>query len=73
MCASPLFDGIPPGADFYFVHSFHVVCADDYEVLATTPYCGGFASAIQKGHVFGVQFQPEKSQRWGLRLLENFL
>jgi glutamine amidotransferase len=70
---SPLFDGIPPGADFYFVHSFHMACADPRAVLATTPYCGGFVSAVRREHVFGVQFHPEKSQHWGLRLLKNFL
>lgn len=70
---SPLFDGIPPGADFYFVHSFHMTCADAADVLATTPYCGGFTSVVQREHVFGVQFHPEKSQQWGLRLLKNFL
>jgi glutamine amidotransferase len=71
--ASPLFDGIPPGADFYFVHSFHMTCADAADVLATTPYCGGFTSVVQREHIFGVQFHPEKSQQWGLRLLKNFL
>jgi glutamine amidotransferase len=70
---SPLFDGIPPGADFYFVHSFHMTCADAADVLATTPYCGGFTSVVQREHIFGVQFHPEKSQQWGLRLLKNFL
>jgi glutamine amidotransferase len=68
-----LFDGIPEGADFYFVHSYHVVCAEPLDVLATTPYCGGFASVVGREHVFGVQFHPEKSQQWGLRLLANFL
>jgi glutamine amidotransferase len=70
---SPLFDGIPPHADFYFVHSFHMTCAHEADVLATTPYCGGFTSVVQREHVFGVQFHPEKSQQWGLRLLKNFL
>ena len=70
---SPLFDGIPPGADFYFVHSFHFVCAHDDDVLATTPYCGGFTSVVNREHVYGVQFHPEKSQQWGLQLLANFL
>jgi imidazole glycerol-phosphate synthase subunit HisH len=70
---SPLFDGIPPGADFYFVHSFHVLCAATGDVLATTPYCDVFVSAVQRGRAFGVQFHPEKSQQWGLRLLRNFL
>jgi glutamine amidotransferase len=70
---SPLFAGIPPRADFYFVHSYHVVCRDAGDVLATTPYCGGFVSAIARGNVFGAQFHPEKSQQHGLRLLRNFL
>lgn len=69
----PLFDGIPSAADFYFVHSYHVVCAEIADVAATTPYCGGFVSAVARGDVFGVQFHPEKSQRWGLQLLANFL
>jgi glutamine amidotransferase len=70
---SPLFAGIPPATDFYFVHSFHVECATAQQVLATTPYCGGFVSAVQHEHAFGVQFHPEKSQQFGLRLLKNFL
>ena len=70
---SPLFEGIPAAADFYFVHSFHVECHDAADVLATTPYCGGFTAAVQRGDAYGVQFHPEKSQQWGLRLLRNFL
>jgi len=70
---STLFKGIPPATDFYFVHSFHVACASTDQVLATTPYCDGFVSAVQREQAFGVQFHPEKSQQWGLRLLENFL
>lgn len=71
--ASPLFEGIPDRTDFYFVHSFHLRCDDGGDVLATTPYCGSFTSAVARGHVFGVQFHPEKSQRHGIRLLRNFL
>jgi glutamine amidotransferase len=70
---SPLFAGIPSRADFYFVHSFHVVCRHSADVLATTPYCGGFTSAIARDNVFATQFHPEKSQAHGLRLLRNFL
>jgi glutamine amidotransferase len=70
---SPLFAGIPPNADFYFVHSFHVACAVAGDVLATTDYCGGFTSAVARGDVYGVQFHPEKSQGWGLQVLRNFL
>lgn len=69
----PLFDGIPSGADFYFVHSFHLVCADLDDVIATSPYCGGFIASFARGNVAGVQFHPEKSQRYGLALLRNFL
>jgi len=71
----PLFVGVEPQRDFYFVHSFHVRCDDPASVVATTPYAGGFASVIGAGSgvAFGVQFHPEKSQRVGRTLLENFL
>ena len=70
---SILFRGIEPGCDFYFVHSFHLVCSDSVTVAATTPYCGGFTSAVATANIFGVQFHPEKSQQAGFRLLGNFL
>jgi glutamine amidotransferase len=70
---SPLFKGIPLGKDFYFVHSYHLCCADAGDVLAYTPYCGRFVSAVERGQIFGVQFHPEKSQRLGFQLLKNFL
>lgn len=70
---SPLFEGIPSGENFYFVHSYHMVCRSDDNVAATTPYCSGFVSAVCKENVFGVQFHPEKSQRFGLKLIGNFL
>ena len=70
---SPLFDGIEPGRDFYFVHSWALRPASAADVVATTPYGGGFASAVQRDNVFGVQFHPEKSQRAGFQVLRNFL
>jgi glutamine amidotransferase len=70
---SPLFRGIPTGKDFFFVHSYHLNCHNEQYVIARTPYCGHFVSAIQKDLIFGVQFHPEKSQRLGLQLLKNFL
>lgn len=70
---SPLFDGIGSGTDFYFVHSYYPVPASDDVVIATCDYGGvSFAAAIQKGRLFATQFHPEKSQRAGLALLENF-
>jgi glutamine amidotransferase len=67
-----LLNGIAPRKDFYFVHSFHLVCESQY-VMATTPYAGGFTSIVRNGRVFGTQFHPEKSQRLGFALLKNFL
>jgi imidazole glycerol-phosphate synthase subunit HisH len=70
---SPLFDDIPDGSDFYFVHSYHFKANNPENVIATTAYCGQFASAVASGTTFGVQFHPEKSQRSGFQLLRNFL
>ena len=70
---SVLFDGIEDGKDFYFVHSYHFVPGSPEHVLATTPYCGGCVSVVNRDNVYGVQFHPEKSQRVGMRLLQNFL
>ncbi len=70
---SPLFAGIPSGTDFYFVHSFHLVCSDPADVVASTPYCGVFSAAVSRGNIHGVQFHPEKSQRAGFQLIRNFL
>ncbi len=55
------------------MHSYTLACEDEGDVLATTPYCGGFTSAVERGHVRGVQFHPEKSQRAGFQVLRNFL
>lgn len=70
---SALFRTIPSGKDFYFVHSYALACAKPQNVLATTPYCGGFPSVVGESNIFGVQFHPEKSQRFGHQLLRNFL
>lgn len=70
---NPLFAGLPAGKDFYFVHSYHFRPAVADAVAATTPYCGGFVSAVAQKRIFGVQFHPEKSQRPGFALLRNFL
>ncbi len=67
-----LFSDMEPGALFYFVHSYHVVCADSDDVLGVSEYGGAFTSAVRRGNIFGVQFHPEKSLRFGMRLLRNF-
>jgi glutamine amidotransferase len=70
---SPLFEGIDPDKDFYFVHSYAVCPANEADVLGRTLYGRGFVSAVELGTIFGVQFHPEKSQRAGFQLLRNFL
>jgi glutamine amidotransferase len=93
-----LFEGIPDGAHFYFVHSYYPVVAgaespgrtegglspvagaldarstgsSDSLRVAWCEYGVRFAAALERGRIFATQFHPEKSQRWGLRLLENF-
>ena len=71
--ASPLFSGILSGKDYYFVHSYHLLCRHERDVIARTPYCGGFVSAVGRDNIFGVQFHPEKSQRLGFQVIRNFL
>lgn len=71
--ASAIFDGIPSGKDFYFIHSYHFVCKDKEDVLARTSYCGDFVSSVGRKNIFGVQFHPEKSLSIGLKVLNNFL
>ena len=69
----PLFEGVESGTDVYFVHSYHMVPEEPCDAVATTPYCGGFVSAVARGTIFGLQFHPEKSQRVGAIMLRNFL
>jgi glutamine amidotransferase len=59
-------------ARFYFVHSYHFVCDDPADVLATADYGGDFTAMIHRGTVWGAQFHPEKSHRYGMTLLRNF-
>jgi glutamine amidotransferase len=60
------------GVDFYFVHSFHFVCADSRHSLGRTDCGQEFTSIVGRGNVLGFQFHPEKSQSNGLGLLERF-
>jgi len=57
---------------FYFVHSYHVVCQNEGDILATTPYGLDFVSAVHKANIWGTQFHPEKSHKYGMQLLKNF-
>jgi len=68
----PLFADLEAENRFYFVHSYHVVCADQSNVLAQTNYGFDFTAAVVKDNIMGVQFHPEKSHKFGMRLLKNF-
>ena len=70
---SPLFNEIPDFSDFYFVHSYHYVTKQPSDVAAVTPYGDNFSSVVAKDNVFGVQFHPEKSAVFGLKMLKNFI
>ena len=69
----PLFAGIPDGTDFYFVHSFYAEPSDSSWILGETDYGVRFASVLARDNVMAIQFHPEKSGFWGLRLLANFV
>jgi len=58
---------------YYFAHSFYVQCEDPSDALATSHFGYEFTCAVRKGNIFGVQFHPEKSHRFGMELFKNFL
>jgi glutamine amidotransferase len=70
--ASPLFASFIEPPRFYFVHSYHVVCANPADVAAKVYYGEEVTAAISRGHVMGVQFHPEKSHTYGMRLFKSF-
>ncbi len=67
-----LFKGIKNGSYFYFVHSYRVIPEEEDIVASTTDYGEYFVSAVEKDNIWAVQFHPEKSQKLGLKILENF-
>jgi glutamine amidotransferase len=68
----PLLKGIRQNVDFYFVHSYYFRAENESHIIGTTPYGFSFPSIVAKANVVGTQFHPEKSQRSGLQLLDNF-
>ena len=69
----PLFQGVPSGSNFYFVHSYYIVPDDPSLVLGTTDYGVTFCSVLAKGNLVATQFHPEKSGPMGLKLYDNFV
>jgi imidazole glycerol-phosphate synthase subunit HisH len=70
---NPLFFKMFDTPRFYFVHSYHVVCNNEADVLSTTYYGYSFHSSIAHSNILGVQFHPEKSHKFGMLLLKNFI
>jgi len=67
-----LLEGIPEEPRYYFVHSYHFDFEEPSEVIATSKYGYEFACAFNKENVYGAQFHPEKSHKFGMKVLENF-
>jgi glutamine amidotransferase len=69
---STLFHAMFPHPRFYFVHSYHCVCANPEHVVATSVHGESFVASLRSSNIYGVQFHPEKSHKFGMRLLDNF-
>jgi glutamine amidotransferase len=69
----PLWAGVPDGAHFYFVHSYHAAPDDPALTVGETDYGDRFTSAMARDNIFATQFHPEKSATHGLMLYRNFL
>lgn len=68
----PLFDGFDTELRFYFVHSYHVCCSRPEDILGTSFHGCEFTAAVKRENVMGTQFHPEKSHKFGMRVLRNF-
>ena len=67
-----LFEDMYDEPRFYFVHSYHIKCNKKEDVLLTTKYGYDFVCGIRKDNIYGAQFHPEKSHKYGMKLLKNF-
>lgn len=68
----PLVSNLEPFQRYYFVHSYHAVCDSKDNVFMVCDFGYPFAAAVKKDNIYGVQFHPEKSHRFGMELLDNF-
>jgi len=70
---SPIVKGIEDYPRYYFVHSYYAVCKDSDDILMTCHYGTDITVAVQKHNIYGVQFHPEKSHKYGMHILRNFV
>ena len=71
--SSKLFDEYESEKRFYFVHSYYVDANQKKDILTTTPYTHDFVSSFEKENIIGAQFHTEKSHKFGMNLLKNFV
>lgn len=69
----PVLSGLRNGHYAYFVHSYHLRCTNQTDLLATVDYGGTLTAIVGRDNMIGTQFHPEKSQKTGLQLIRNFL
>jgi glutamine amidotransferase len=70
---SKIFKGIENKSHMYFVHSYEFVPEDKNVISATTDYSSNIVCSVEKENIFGTQFHPEKSDKIGLKIIENFI
>jgi glutamine amidotransferase len=70
---SKLLENMPLDLRYYFVHSYHIVCSNQEDVLLNSSYGNTFVAAVERENIMGVQFHPEKSHKFGMKLLNNFI
>lgn len=69
----PVLKDLPDDPSFYFVHSYYLKPSRDEDVMSITSYGIDFASGISRGRIFAVQFHPEKSHKYGMKVMRNFV
>ena len=70
---SKIFKGIENNSHMYFVHSYEFIPEDKNVISATTDYCSNIVCSVEKDNIFGTQFHPEKSDKIGLKIIDNFI
>ena len=70
---SKIFRDIENNSHMYFVHSYEFIPEDKNVILATTDYSSNIVCSVEKENIFGTQFHPEKSDKMGLKIIENFI